>query len=182
MPLEINHLVASVKESLDNCCPGNYYSLNDHEGPVAVTQIYDPKTFDPRNGIGRLLSRVKMEMHEALEHELAPFDITAAQYVILLNLATGEVDSASQLCKGVSYDPGAMTRMLDRLERKGLIRRVRSPTDRRKVILQLTAEGKAVYPKLTAKSVEVLNRFVRGFTKSEAHELEKLLQRMLANA
>ena len=147
-----------------------------------MTQIYDPRTFDPGNGIGRLLSRVKMAMHEALEQELAPFDITAAQYVILLNLATDEVDSASQLCKGVSYDPGAMTRMLDRLERKGLIRRVRSPTDRRKVILEMTAEGKAVYPKLTAKATEVLNRFMRGFAKSEAQELVKLLQRMLANA
>jgi DNA-binding MarR family transcriptional regulator len=147
-----------------------------------VTQIYDPKTFDPLDGIGRVLSRVKMEMHEALEQELAPFDITAAQYLILLNLATGEVDSASELCRGVSYDPGAMTRMLDRLERKGLIRRVRSPTDRRKVLLELTAEGKAVYPKLTAKYAEVLNRFLRGFTTTEAQELAKLLERMLANA
>ena len=147
-----------------------------------MAQIYDPKTFVPGTGVGRLLSRVKMEMHEALERELAPFDITAAQFVILVNLASGEVESASQLCKGVSYDPGAMTRMLDRLERKGLLRRVRCPNDRRKVILELTAEGKAVYPKLAASYVGVLNRFLRGFTKAEARELEQLLERMLANA
>jgi DNA-binding MarR family transcriptional regulator len=147
-----------------------------------VAQIYDPKTFNPGNGIGRLLSRVKMEMHEALDRELAPFDITAAQYVILVNLASGEVTSASQLCKGVSYDPGAMTRMLDRLERKGLVRRARCPDDRRKVILELTAEGKAVYPKLTAVHVGVLNNFLRGFTKTDARQLETLLERMLANA
>ncbi|HET9045438.1 MAG TPA: MarR family transcriptional regulator, partial [Casimicrobiaceae bacterium] len=77
--------------------------------------VYDPKTFDPNNGIGRLLSRVKMEMHEALDEALAPFDITTAQYVILVRLAGNDVDSAAELCKGVSYDPGAMTRMLDRL-------------------------------------------------------------------
>jgi DNA-binding MarR family transcriptional regulator len=147
-----------------------------------VAHIYDPKTFVPGTGIGKLLSRVKMEMHEALEQELAPLDITAAQFVILVNLASGEVNSASQLCKGVSYDPGAMTRMLDRLERKGLVRRVRCPDDRRKVILEMTAEGKAVYPKLGAIYVGVLNRFLRGFTKAEARELEALLERMLANA
>ena len=145
-----------------------------------MAQIYDPKTFNPGNGIGRLLSRVKMEMHEALDRELAPFDITAAQYVILVNLATG-VDSASGLCKGVSYDPGAMTRMIDRLERKGLVRRVRSPEDRRVVNLALTEEGKAVYPKLVASAATVTNRRLRGFTKAEAQQLERLLQRMLAN-
>ena len=146
-----------------------------------MTQIYDTKTFVPGTGLGRLLSRVKLEVHDALERELAPFDITAAQYVILLNLASGEVNSASQICKGVSYDPGAMTRMLDRLERKGLIRRVRSPEDRRKVILELTPEGKAVYPKLTAKYVGVLNRLLHGFNKTEVRELETLLERILAN-
>ena len=144
--------------------------------------VYDPKTFDPDDGIGRLLSRVKMEMHEAMDHELAPFDITAAQYMILVKLAGDEVDSAAELCKGVSYDPGAMTRMLDRLERKGLVRRARSPKDRRKSILELTAEGKAVYPKLVAVHVRVLNHFMRNFTKAQAGDLESLLRRMLANA
>ena len=144
--------------------------------------VYDPKTFDPDNGIGRLLSRVKMEMHEAMDQALAPFDITTAQYVILVQLAGTDVDSAAELCKGVSYDPGAMTRMLDRLERKGLIRRARSPSDRRKTILELTAEGKAVYPKLVAVHVRVLNHFMRNFTKAQAGELESLLRQMLANA
>ena len=146
-----------------------------------MAAIYDAKTFNPDNGIGRLLGRVKMAMHEALERELAPLDITAAQFVIILNLASGEVDSASKLCKGVSYDPGAMTRMLDRLERKGLVRRARCGNDRRKVILELTPEGKAVYPKLIAIYVEVLNRFMHGFTKTDARQLETLLSRMLVN-
>ena len=146
-----------------------------------MAAIYEAKNFNPGNGIGRLSSRVKMEMHEALDRELAPLDITAAQFVILMNLAGGEVDSASKLCKGVSYDPGAMTRMLDRLEGKGLIRRVRCADDRRKVILELTPEGKAVYPKLVASYVNVLNRFLHGFTKPEVRQLETLLSRMLVN-
>lgn len=144
--------------------------------------IYDPRTFDPRTSIGRLLTRVKGEMMDALDRELEPFDITAPQFVILVNLAVGETNSASALCKGVSYDPGAMTRMLDRLERKGLVRRVRSPSDRRRVIVELTSEGRAVYPKLIAGAVRTINHFLRGFSKAEAHQLEALLKRMLANA
>ena len=63
---------------------------------------------------------------------------------MLVKLAAGgETASPSALCKGVSYDPGAMTRMIDRLERKKLVRRVRSPEDRRKIIVELTAGGSA---------------------------------------
>src|SRR5271165_4631227 len=142
--------------------------------------IYDPKTFNPKTAIGGLVSRVKLKLFEAMEAELAPYDITAAQYVILVGLANG-IDSASGLCKGVSYDPGAMTRMIDRLERKGLVRRVRCPDDRRVVKLALTDEGKAVYPQLLASAAEVTNRGVEGFTKSEAQQLEGLLQRILAS-
>jgi DNA-binding MarR family transcriptional regulator len=147
-----------------------------------MTAIYDPKTFDPSTGIGRLLTRVKGDIMDMLDRELAPFDITAAQYVILVKLASGETDSASTLCKGVSYDPGAMTRMIDRLERKGLVRRVRSADDRRKILVELTEEGKAVYPKLIEGAVRTINHFLRDFTRAEAEQLENFLRRMLANA
>jgi MarR family transcriptional regulator, multiple antibiotic resistance protein MarR len=143
-------------------------------------EIYDPKRFDPKLAVGGLLSRVKVRLFEDLDAELAPLDISAAQYVILVNLASG-VDSSSGLCKSVSYDPGAMTRMLDRLERKSLISRVRCAEDRRVARLALTEEGKAVYPKLVERAAGVLNRRLRGFTPSEVKQLEGLLQRMLLN-
>ena len=121
-----------------------------------------------------------MAMFEALDAELEPLGITAAQYVILMNLANG-VDSASGLCRTVSYDPGAMTRMIDRLERKGLVRRVPCSEDRRVMRLALSEEGKAIYPQLLERSVRVLNRRLRGFTGAEVQQLEALLERMLAN-
>ena len=147
-----------------------------------MSAIYDPKTFDPSTSIGRLMTLVKGALMDALEGELAPFDITAAQFVVIVNLAGGATASPSTLCRGAAYDPGAMTRMIDRLERKKLVRRVRSPQDRRKVIVELTSEGRAVYPDLIAGAVRVLNRFLHGFSKSEVRQLEDLLHRMLANA
>jgi len=145
-------------------------------------EIYDLESYDPKRSIGGLLGRVKVEMSAALDAELAPLDITAAQYVILMSLAAQEADSASGLCKGISYDPGAMTRMLDRLERRGLIRRVAHPNDRRTSNLELTPEGKAVYPKLRESAMKVLNRFLTGFNQDEVRQMEGLLQRMLENA
>ena len=79
--------------------------MSSTEAPTK--EIYDPRSYDPKRSIGGLLGRVKMEMSAALDAELARLDITAAQYVILMSIALGEADSASGLCKGISYDPGA---------------------------------------------------------------------------
>jgi len=136
-----------------------------------------------------MLSRVRVEMLAAIDRELAtdkrlaPLEMSAAQYIIIANLAgPGEPRSAADLCKGISYDAGAMTRMLDRLENKGLIRRSRSAHDRRLMILELTDEGRAAYPRMREISMAVANRFLRGFSKAEARQLEGFLGRMLDNA
>jgi DNA-binding MarR family transcriptional regulator len=147
-----------------------------------VGDIYDPKTIQPSTSIGYLLNRVRAELLYAIDQELAPSDITAAQYVIMAQLAFSLAGSTSALCKGMAYDPGAMTRMIDRLEAKKFIRRVRDPQDRRSVGLELTDEGRKAFPEMKERVVRVLNRFLRGFTKAEARQLENLLQRMLANA
>jgi len=156
---------------------------------MAVGDIYDVATYQPKKSVGALLSRVRVEMLAALDRELsadrrlAPLELSAAQFIVIANLAGAEgPKSASDLCKGISYDAGAMTRMLDRLEAKGLIRRNRSAHDRRLMHLELTEEGRAAYPRMREISLTVANRFLRGFTKAEARQLEGMLARMLENA
>ena len=154
-----------------------------------MVDIYESGSYQPRKSVGALLSRVRVEMLTALDRELeadkrlAPLELSAAQFIIIANLAAAsEPLSASDLCKGISYDEGAMTRMLDRLESKGLIRRNRSAHDRRLMHLELTEEGRAAYPRMREISLTVANRFLRGFTRTEARQLEGFLTRMLENA
>jgi DNA-binding MarR family transcriptional regulator len=147
----------------------------------APADIYDTETFEPSRCIGPLIGRVRVALLESLDRALSPLNVTSAQYVILSILASG-ADSASQICRGISYDAGAMTRMIDRLEQRGLLKRVRVADDRRTVKLQLTDEGKTLYPKMRASAMEVINGLLRGFTKAEARQLEDFLKRMLENA
>jgi DNA-binding MarR family transcriptional regulator len=150
--------------------------------------IYDSTNYQPRKSVGALLGRVKVAMMAALDEELAAdrrlasLELSSAQFSVMASLAGEERKSASDLCKVISYDAGAMTRMLDRLEGKGLIRRNRSSDDRRLVHLELTDEGRAAYPRMRELALAVANRFLRGFTKTEARQLETLLTRMLENA
>ena len=104
--------------------------------------------------------------------DLAPLEISAAQYVVISVLAKSEcMDSVAQLCKDLPYDAGAMTRMLDRLEAKGLISRRRCPDDRRVVKLELTEAGRVALPKMRECSVQVLNHFLRGSAKRKHDSL-----------
>ena len=154
-----------------------------------MADVYDIETYQPRKGVGHLLSRVRSEMLAALDEaleadaELAALEISSAQFIVIAALALAETaKSASDLCKGISYDAGAMTRMIDRLESKGLIHRNRRPEDRRVVYLELTEEGTRAYPRMRAVSMGVVNRFLRDFSEAEARQLENFLSRMLQNA
>ena len=146
--------------------------------PAAVAELLPVK---PGHGILRLINRVRVEIIDAMDRELAAFDISAPQLFVLSSVANREADSAAGLCKTISYDPGAMTRMIDRLQQKGLVRRVPHPEDRRAMNLELTVAGKALYPQLVAAKDRVQAQFLRGFSAEDAEVLQTLLRRMLAN-
>jgi DNA-binding MarR family transcriptional regulator len=144
--------------------------------------IYDPATYDPRNAIPGLMGRVRTALLTALDAELDQFGLKATDYVVLVSVANDSACTASSVCSVIAHDPGAMTRKLDALEKKGLLRRVRSESDRRAIHLELTAEGKKLFPRVMATVVAVVNDYLQGFTKTEAREMESMLKRILANA
>jgi MarR family transcriptional regulator, multiple antibiotic resistance protein MarR len=144
--------------------------------------IYDKKTFRPREAVGALIGLARKTMIQRIDAELAPFDVSAAQWLVVLLVGENAVSSATGLCDKLAYDPGAMTRLLDRLERKGIVRRVRVPGDRRTIQLELTDSGKALYPKIIAAIADVNNDLLRGFSRDEVNQLEGYLRRMLENA
>jgi DNA-binding MarR family transcriptional regulator len=149
--------------------------------------IYTPENFTISKSVFRQISRVKTEALAALDQafasdpEVSALEVSAAQYVVLATLADQEASSSAQLCKSFSYDAGAMTRMVDRLEAKGLLVRRRCPDDRRLINLELTEAGKAIFPKMKLLAMQVQNRFLRGFSKEEVQVLLGYLTRILEN-
>jgi DNA-binding MarR family transcriptional regulator len=148
-----------------------------------VDSLYDPKTIQPEPNVGYLINQARLELYYAIDQELADLDVTAAQFGVMARLAFGMANSPSGLCKSMQYDPGAMTRMMDRLEAKGFIQRKRDlEGDRRAVRLELTTQGKEAFPKIQARVVSVLNRLLQGFSPKEVKQFEGFLKRLVANA
>jgi DNA-binding MarR family transcriptional regulator len=83
------------------------------------------------------------------------------------------------LCRDLHHDSGAFTRVLDQLEKRGLIRRERSETDRRVVLLHLTPDGRRVVETLLPIVVERLNHALAEFSAAEVATLARLLRRLI---
>jgi len=153
-----------------------------------MIDIYDPKLVDVQTSLGPLVGKVRMVVLKGVEQEflldkdLAALEITGAQFVILANLLRGEAKSACELCRALEYDRGAMSRMIDRLEKKKLLRRVALAHTRREQSLEVTAAGKAAFPKMLACLAKVLNRLLKGVTKAQVRAVERTLNQMLANS
>ncbi|HEX2584384.1 MAG TPA: MarR family transcriptional regulator, partial [Steroidobacteraceae bacterium] len=98
-------------------------------------------TPDPDLSIGYLLTTVRTRMLQEMDAALNPHGLTGAQFTILRRIAENSAHTAADLCRLLQYDTGSMTRMLDRLEEKGVIGRERCPDDRRVVNIRLTDSG-----------------------------------------
>ena len=90
-------------------------------------------------------------------------------------------DTVAGLARVINVGLASMSRMLDRLEEKELLRRERSESDRRVVHLHLTAKGKKVANKIWPIVVEGMHVHLDGFRKEELAQLNDFLGRMLVN-
>jgi len=131
--------------------------------------------------VGYLLGRARASLLSGLDAQLAPFGLNAMQYAVLKQLGEGSARTAADLCRYMYYDTGSMTRVLDRLEEKGLLTRERCREDRRVVFLRVTPAGRAQLPRLRAAGTRVLDDHLKGFASSEVDTLKRFLGRMIDN-
>jgi DNA-binding MarR family transcriptional regulator len=143
--------------------------------------IYQPGTYCAEESVAYLMKRVLASFIQEAELRLEPHDLTHAQWMPLFKLRQSKRMPVAELARQLNMDAGATTRLLDRLEKKGLCKRVRSTEDRRVVMLELTPEGEASAELVPGVLTDVLNAHLAGFSKSEWVALKTYLQRMLDN-
>ena len=143
--------------------------------------FYVPANYCAEESVGYLMKRVGASIVAEADKRLAAHGLTSAQWGPLLRIQkAGGSAPVAELARWMMIDAGAMTRMLDRLEKKGLCKRVRSTEDRRIVRMELTPAGEAVVAEVPAVLASVMNAHLAGFSKTEWQRLKSYLQRMLA--
>jgi len=142
---------------------------------------YDGQRYDVSESVGHQLFCLMTLMRREVELRMAEHGLTDAQWRPLWAIKTGQATTPNEIARAVDIDAGSVTRMLDRLEAKGLVERVRSDADRRVVRLRLTEFGETAVRQVPAVLAAVNNEFLAGFTEAEWKQLRKLLGRMRDN-
>lgn len=130
-------------------------------------------------GLGYLLARARTTLVRAADLTLQAHDITHAQGSILLMLAGGTCGTAAELSREMYLDSASMTRMVDRLERRGLLARTARSGDRRVIDLRLTDEGRRLGALLPGLYSGVLQRSFAEFSVDEISQLRRLLTKFV---
>ena len=142
--------------------------------------FYRADGYCAEESVGYLMKRIMMSVVYQVDKRLDVHELTSAQWGPLMRLRNAGACTVAELARWLQVDAGAMTRLLDRLEKKGLCKRVRSTEDRRVVKVELTPEGEAAIREVPAVLADVMNAHLAGFSKTEWLALKSYLQRMLA--
>lgn len=145
-----------------------------------MTKHYTPEKYRARSSIGYLIKRAHGLMMDSLDVAFSRQEFTFMQWVVLMYVRDGIGITATDICRDYRHDQGALTRVIDQLETRGLIERRRSAQDRRVVELHLTAQGRKTIESLIPVVVERLNTALEGFTTAEVSELTRLLVKLVA--
>lgn len=105
--------------------------------------------------------------------------MTPAQLEVLKRIHDDAPVSAGQLAKRVDVGQATMTRLLDRLEQRGLIRRERDAGDRRRVLIHLETTGKKVARSIRQPLNEALARKLDAVPEDERSRLLEATERLV---
>jgi DNA-binding MarR family transcriptional regulator len=109
------------------------------------------------------------------------YNITPEQWGVLSRLWSNEGAHQSTLARDTIKDRHTMTRILNLLERKGLIKRVPDPADRRRNHIHLTPEGKALQQELPPIVVSFLEKCFQGLNEKDLKDMDRIHRHILKN-
>ncbi|GAB2506433.1 MarR family transcriptional regulator [Pseudoxanthomonas sangjuensis] len=132
--------------------------------------------------LGLLIRQVRDNMRTRWERELADagHDLTFSQFVTIKKLADG-IASVTELARIAEVNPGAMTRLLDKLEARGLIVRATDPSDRRALHIHLTDAGRAIWRDIDQCGQRVREAALAGLDDAQRRQFIHLLEQVRDN-
>ncbi len=143
-----------------------------------------PPVLEPgERSLGLLVSMIRTELVRALESALQRegVGLRFTQFLALKRLAKDGPMCAGELARALDHDAGAMTRVVDQLEKKGYVRRQPNEQDRRSLRIAVTDAGKAVWRHIAIAHEHTLERAQQDLGADERAQLMDLLERVHAS-
>ena len=135
----------------------------------------------PLGIVGRVIV-LAQNLEKSVETALAKHDLSLGQFDILATLRRNSPKGGltpTQLLESVMLSSGGMTARLDQLMKAGLIARSGDASDRRKVVVDLTAKGRKLIDAATATRFDEARESLPKLKPTEMKVLEGLLRKWL---
>jgi len=123
------------------------------------------------------ITSVMMEKHA--EDTLAPLKISYPQFLVLYVLnRSGKAATATDLARQLGRNPNALSMILDRMEKNGLVRKVRNLPDRRLVRVAMTKEGREMLTSAFESTQGMIEKMFTSFSDEDLELLGSLITRL----
>ncbi|MCC3314932.1 MarR family winged helix-turn-helix transcriptional regulator [Nocardia africana] len=130
------------------------------------------------DGVGPLARRLS-QAYTRLWHERVDSDLTGPQFTVLSLLHLHGAMDQRTLGELASLDKSTAAPLLDRLQRRELIRITKDDGDRRRKLITVTDAGRKLAADLAPAVIEINTRSLAGLTEAEAQRFLDLLRRVI---
>jgi MarR family transcriptional regulator for hemolysin len=131
--------------------------------------------------VGLHLARVSKVVSRAFDDALAEAGGSRPMWLVLVSVKSGQWANQKELARSLGIEGATLTHHLDGMERAGLIKRSRDPSNRRVQRVELTKDGDAMFHRLRTAAVAFDTRLRQGLDDADARRLGRLLDRLQAN-
>lgn len=131
--------------------------------------------------IGQTLARTAKAVSRAFDARLTEAGASLPVWLVLLSLRTRRLGTQRELAETLGIQGATLTHHLNAMEDAGLLTRRRDPSNRRVHLVELTAEGDALFDRLRAAAMAHDERVRAGLTTEEVDHLTELLDRIRDN-
>jgi DNA-binding MarR family transcriptional regulator len=129
------------------------------------------------NSFAEVMSMILLDLHQ---QHLAELDLTVSQAQALRALKNNGCMPTGQLAAELQISAPAITQLTDRLIRKSLIERQTAASDRRTVLVALSAKGKRLMEQMRKRRCEIFSRALLQLDESERAEVTAALEKVIA--
>lgn len=144
-------------------------------------QVAPARVFIIEESLGYLVNYLAKLFAQIQTACIAPHGVYPGQWAVLMFLWVQDGQTQRELSRQVAIDEASMVRSIDRMERDGLVQRVRNKHDRRQMNIFLTEKGHSLRDQLIPCALVGNAVATRGFTESEQNQLSALLHRMIGS-
>lgn len=129
--------------------------------------------------IDKMMKRVKEYTLSSFKEN--DFKVTKDQWVILKRVSEKDGSTQREIAETTFKDPAALTRILDLLEKKQLVKRIASEGDRRSFEVQLTVDGSRLVNKMIPVVQEIRKKALQNISNEELETVKVVMKKMYNN-